>query len=112
MFRRLLAKPKTKKQLAAAILTYFIKLQKGKIGKSEIDRYRDTWPTYDLLEDFSYDEIISVLDYFFSLDRRAYTSKEFFSNFHKLKQSIEEEKEYVEYRKKLFAKTKEKMSEQ
>jgi hypothetical protein len=100
-------KPLTKIQMSNLILTIFYSLYEEKTKKiSEKDRYRDKWAMLDLLDDFSKEEILSVVEYFFTLNLKSHDIKYFYSNYNNLRKGKLETVRRKEERSRLLAATK------
>ncbi len=107
------AKPATKKQLANGIVTAYNKSYESKFArKSPVNRYSETWNAFNLLEDYSYTEVLDIIEYFFSLNRKSYEIKDFFSNFSDLISGKEESERRRAQRMKLLSQTKRLVEEQ
>lgn len=98
---------KTKKQLANALISQYSKLYQQKFAsKPSFSRYAVMWGMLDTLEDYSYEEISSLLEYFFSLSRKSYKIENFYSNVHKMLESQEESERRRAERDKILEQTK------
>jgi len=101
-----MAKAKTPKQSAHIELAYFLTKYEDKFGrKLLINKYALQWPMIDFINDFGYDDVHGLIDYFFSLERGSYTVESFYQNFDKLIKSKEERERRIVERAALLEQT-------
>jgi hypothetical protein len=63
-------------------LDYYVSLYISKYIKNpRINRLKEKWPMKNLIEDFDYDVVISVIDYYFKLPRDNHSIYWFYNNF-------------------------------
>lgn len=93
-------KNKTPTQLANDFIDYFILKYSQKYKKRIIlNRYQSKFQVVDLLRDFSYDDLITMLDYYFELNA-SHSIYDFVIGYHQISELKFETDEDAEQRRK------------
>ena len=86
---------------AFALLSHYSKLYYAKYGRQpNINKYKEKWAAFSIIEDYSKDTVYKVLEHYFKLNKEGHPLNWFFNNFDVLLNTIESEEKDLELRKK------------
>lgn len=103
---------KTEAQLAHMLLSDYASLYELKYkSKPTINRNKDTFGFKSMMYDLTYDEIVELLEYYFTLDINGHTLKHFYNNYDKYIEYQKEAKKDAADRRELREETKKRVEE-
>lgn len=103
---------KTESQLAHMLLSDYVSLYELQYKvKPSINRNKDTFGFKSIMHDLTYDEIVELLQYYFTLDVKGHTLKHFYNNYDKYIEYQIEAKKDAALRRELREQTKARVEE-